>query len=56
MSRQKKKRTRTQRRSFSGPAVARPATQPRSSLTRAWRIQTESRVARRGERQPGRSS
>lgn len=56
MSRQKKKRNRTQKRSFSGPTPARPAASPRSSLTKAWKVRTESGVARRGERQPGRSS
>ena len=48
MSRQKKKRNRTQKRSFSGPTPARPATSPRSSLTKAWKVRTESGVARRG--------
>ena len=56
MSRPKKKRNRTQKRSISGPALAGPANPPRSSLTRAWKVRTVSGVARRGERQPGRSS
>jgi hypothetical protein len=56
MSRQKKKRSRTQKRSFSGSSVAGPATVPGSSLTKAWKVRMETGVARRGERQPGRSS
>jgi hypothetical protein len=56
MSRQKKKKTKTQKRSSSGPAAARPATQSRSSLTKSWKVRMETSIARRGERQPGRSS
>jgi len=55
MSRQKK-RTRTQKRSLSGQAAARLAAQQRSSLTKSWKTRMETSVARRGERQPGRSS
>jgi hypothetical protein len=39
MSRQKKKRSRTQKRSFSGSSVAGPATVPGSSLTKAWKVE-----------------
>jgi len=48
MSRQKKKRKRTQKRSFSSPAGPGPLTSSRSPLTKAWKMRTESGVARRG--------